>query len=193
MNLEQVTSKLPEIHKEYLSGWSLRELSKKYNIHRKTLSKLLKNNGYVVYKKYLGSRQPRTYITPQGYEAISLSGQLLLVHRLIAEQNIPNPDNKPCVNHKDGNKLNNTIKNLEWCTYKENSIHAIRTGLRPNDYLREPRPNRMLPVVAKKGSEVVVYKGACEASKSLGVLRTSIANCLSGRSKTAGGYEWHYL
>lgn len=51
------------------------------------------------------------------------------IHRLVAMAFIPNPDNKPCVNHKDGNKANNIKSNLEWVTYGENSIHAVDSGL----------------------------------------------------------------
>lgn len=53
------------------------------------------------------------------------------VHRLIANAYIQNKSNKPCVNHIDGNKQNNQYKNLEWCTVKENNIHALKNGLTP--------------------------------------------------------------
>lgn len=64
-----------------------------------------------------------------GYRHTILNRKNRNVHRVIAETFIPNPNNLPCVNHKDGNKMNNSVDNLEWCTHSENTIHAYRTGL----------------------------------------------------------------
>ncbi len=73
-------------------------------------------------------------ITNAGYRRlhISIDGKELRpsVHRMVAELFLPNPLGLPCVNHIDGNKLNNHIDNLEWCTYGENLSHAFKSGLR---------------------------------------------------------------
>lgn len=68
-----------------------------------------------------------------GYWSVSLyeAGKMnsIRIHRLLAQAYIDNPENKPCVNHIDGDKTNNNISNLEWCTYKENTKHSWNTGL----------------------------------------------------------------
>lgn len=76
-------------------------------------------------KKYLKHSTSNT-----GYLTVYVDGKNRLLHRLLAETFIPNPDNLPCVNHKDGNKLNNNLSNLEWCTYGDNEKHAYKTGLK---------------------------------------------------------------
>ena len=73
----------------------------------------------------------KTRYNHQGYVVAGLmiggNQKLMLVHRLVAKAFIPNPENKPFINHIDGNKANNHVENLEWCTQKENVYHAIHT------------------------------------------------------------------
>lgn len=70
-----------------------------------------------------------TITDTSGYASVRLPDKNHLVHRLVAEAFIPNPDDKPQVNHKDGNKRNNNVWNLEWVTHKENIEHAKESGL----------------------------------------------------------------
>lgn len=81
-----------------------------------------------VINKHTG-RQPKFQYNTKGYPRVIIGGKKYFVHRLVAEKYIPNPENKPQVNHIDGNKENNCVENLEWVTSKENRKHAIITGL----------------------------------------------------------------
>lgn len=94
----------------------------------------------------------KTYIQNCGYEQVKLMNKHKQIHRLVAMCFIDNPEHKKYVNHIDGNKLNNNVSNLEWCTNSENIIHARKTGLNPYN---KPTLGKKLPCrgAAQKASK----------------------------------------
>lgn len=84
-------------------------------------------NGEVINLKWKRNVKPQP--NGKGYLRVHIAGKTYFVHRLVAEKYVPNPENKPQVNHKDGNILNNCADNLEWVTNSENRNHAIEHGL----------------------------------------------------------------
>ena len=84
---------------------------------------VITKQGEVIKKR--NGRKVKPQPNGKGYLRVSIGGKLQFVHRLVAELYIPNPDNKMQVNHKDGNKLNNSVDNLEWVTNQENRNHAV--------------------------------------------------------------------
>lgn len=84
-------------------------------------------NGNILNKR--NGHQVKPQPNGKGYLRVSIGGKLRFVHRLVAEKYILNPDNLPQVNHKDGNKLNNSVDNLEWVSNQQNRDHAIKNGL----------------------------------------------------------------
>lgn len=84
-------------------------------------------DGHVI-NKHTGREQKYQYNT-KGYPRVIIGGKKYFIHRLVAEKYVPNPENKPQVNHIDGDKTNNCADNLEWVTNQENRQHARVTGL----------------------------------------------------------------
>ena len=115
------------------------------------------------------------------------------LHRLIATTFIPNPNNLPQVNHKDGNKENNNVNNLEWVTNQENMIHSYKTGLRENS-IKElvERNKRKINQYDLDGNFIKQWDSIKEAQDNLKIPNQNIVKVCQGKRHTAGGYIWQY-
>lgn len=111
-------------------------------------------------------------------------------HRLVALTFIPNPDNKPLINHIDGNKSNNVVTNLEWCTASENMIHADNTGLRD---MSNHQPSNSKKIKCIETGEI--FASYAKAVKWLGKSNTSVSTLVRGTRVygKAFGYHWEFI
>lgn len=134
-------------------------------------------------------------LTKDGYHETTLyknnKSKCIRTHRLVAIAFIPNPNNKPQINHIDGNKLNNNVNNLEWCTNRENIDHSLKTGLQNHKGKNNPKAKSVLQYDLQ-GNLINRYDTLREATQMTGVLENKISMVCNHHSKTAGGYVWKF-
>ena len=120
-------------------------------------------------------------------------GKMYKVHRLVADAFIPNPKNKPQVNHINGNKIDNRVENLEWNTESENLKHAFKNGLKKQYIGSENSRSKQVKQIEIKTNVVInVFGSIREAERITGVPHSNITKCCNNDYKSAGGYIWRF-
>ncbi|MGI8362739.1 NUMOD4 domain-containing protein [Bacillus cereus] len=124
-----------------------------------------------------------------GYPHVVLCRESLckttLVHTLVAQAFLYKKTICTEVNHRDGNKKNNSVWNLEWVTSEENKEHALREGL-------HHKPRKAVHMLSLDGDHVMTFPSMSEAARYLGVFKGGISGVCGGKGKTAYGYKWKY-
>lgn len=127
-------------------------------------------------------------INTSGYKYVRLCKykrqyKWFFIHRLVAMSFLENPENKPDVNHKDGDKFNNHVSNLEWVTKRENHLHRVYTLNKTNS---KWKPKTITCVETGKK-----FKSVAEATKYCGLKSlSSISQVINNNRKVAAGYHW---
>lgn len=139
--------------------------------------------------RYKGHNNRKLQLCKSGYLylGVRVGGKFrnLRVHRLIADTFLPKVDGKNFVNHIDGNKTNNRIDNLEWCTSSENEVHKVRV------LDKKPIP----PVNTKKVIDIdtgIVYESVSEAAEATGASKHHIGEVAQGKRKSTRGRHFAY-
>lgn len=135
----------------------------------------------------------KPYKNPDGYLQVILSkdGKIksCKTHRLVAQAFIPNTDNKPCIDHINTNRTDNRVENLRWVTHTENmnNLLTLNKLKGENNYKA-----KSIIQFSKDGDFIKKWDCQADIERELNILKSSISNCCSGRSKTSGGYKWGY-
>lgn len=154
----------------------------------------INKDGTIISFKRKSIHKLKTSIDRNGYVRIHLLKNGIrksyLLHRLVAQTFIPNPNNLPEINHKDENKQNNCVNNLEWCSHKYNSNYGTRVArIIPKTIAK----TRVKICQCDENMNVIkIWDGVNVASKELGITQQNITNVCQKKRKHAGGYRWCY-
>lgn len=133
----------------------------------------------------------KPYKTRKGYLRIMLSNKKrYLIHRLVAQAFIPNPENAPQVNHIDGNKQNNSVYNLEWCTQSENMQHCLKTGLKIMPKGKEVYNAKTVLQYDINNNFIKEWDCIQDAQKELKLYH--ISECCYGKRNKCGNFIWKF-
>lgn len=138
----------------------------------------------------------KTTLNHKGYQRLRLSyprgdgkyGKMYTIHRLVALTFVPNPENKPQVNHIDGDKLNNHVSNLEWVTNVENHEHKLENNLYPESHM----PKR-IGKFDLEGNLLETFDSIYSAAQSVESRQWAISRCANGQRKSHKGFAWQYV
>jgi len=135
--------------------------------------------------------------TRHGYFVVGLCGKTKLLHRLLAQVFIPNPKNLPCINHIDGNKKNNAINNLEWCSYAHNNQHAydknLKFGFWKGKKGDKHHSSKSVGKYSLSGEFINKYGSASEAARENDLSQSAISRCARGLRNKYADYKWKYI
>jgi hypothetical protein len=153
----------------------------------RSLTRLAPKNNYHKTQRTIYGKMKKPSINKKGYAKIGINGNDYPVHRLVAIAFIPNPENKPQVNHIDENKANNHVDNLEWVTQSENIRH--------NDghIKRDKAHYKRVKAVNIYTLEELEFDSITECGEFLGIPRTRVTDVLIGARNKAKGFKFYYL
>lgn len=114
------------------------------------------------------------------------------LHRVVAFHFLDNPENKPEINHKDGDKLNNHVSNLEWCTRSQNIKHSWENGLSIKRFGKDNHSSKSVDQFEIDGSFIRTWECMSDAGRANGISSSKICCVCKGTRITAGGFKWSY-
>lgn len=196
INAAPAADVVPVVRKQVVGYEGLYEVDQFGRVYSIDRIKTVVDNGRI-YEKHIAGKQMKQSIHTKGYKTVSLtkngSTKTMFVHRIVAEAFLPNPSNLPLVNHKDEDKTNNFIDNLEWCTASYNRTYG-KAIERQAKKIRGRESNKKIAIIQKdmSGEFLNWFDSLTKAAENVNGSTSSISAVCKGKRKTAYGYLWEY-